>query len=120
MWTIVGYVARITGLGNAVSLLIVLGSCAAVLTGTYVYWKHQVVHQRDLYWQARMQAETDRINAILIDERSKSEARITTMLQKQIKLQEQVDADEEAIRIDPNRDLDGLGADGVRRIDSIH
>lgn len=120
MWTIVRFISRMTGLGSTVSLLILITSSAAVLTGTYVYWRHGVVAQRDLYWEARMLAEKNRVEAILNEERLKSAERITAMLQRNIKLQEQVDADEAIISASPDRDDVGLSADSVSRINNVN
>lgn len=120
MWIVVGYVARITGLGKAVSLLIVLASFAAVLTGVYVGWRHQIISANNLLWEQRMSKEKQRVEAILIEERLKSAERITAMLKKQITLQEQIDADEQIIDASPDRDAIGIGADSVSRIDRIH
>lgn len=120
LWTIVGFVAKITGFGKVVSTLIVLGLFAAAATGTYVYWKQSVIHQNNLKWEARMEAEKKRVEAIIAEENKKSSERITAMLKKQIELQEQIEQDEEAIVANPDRDNVGLSADSVSRINRIN
>ncbi len=120
MWTVVGFVARTTGLGNVVSLLIVLASSAAVLTGTYVYWKHTVIAKRDLYWEAKMLAEKNRVEAIISAEGRKSAERVAVLESNTKKLQKEIDDAEAIIDASPNSGSTGLDADGVSRIDSIH
>lgn len=120
MWTIVGFVSKATGLGSVVSLLIVLLSSAAVLTGTYVYWKHQVVAERDRYWNQRMTDEKERIETILQNARAASAKRIEVIEQENAVLEKRIQDDEAIVDKAPNRDATGLDADGVSRIDSIH
>lgn len=120
MWMIAGYVARVTGLGSVVSLLIVLASSAAVLTGTYVYWKHTVVAQRDRYWNQRMTDEKERVENLLLAARAASAKRIEVIEQENTALEERIQNDEVAIDKEPSRDAVGLDANGVSRIDDIH
>jgi hypothetical protein len=120
MWIIVGFVARITGFGNLVSLLIVLASFAGVLTGTYVLWRSSLIQANNAKWEQRMIAEKLRVEDILAQERESSATRITNMLKKQIELQEQIDEDEKIIDGDPTSTDLSLDAERVRRIDNVH
>lgn len=120
MLGVIGFLSRATGLGSVAITLILLASSAAAVTGTYVLWKRSVIHQRDLYWQARMVAEKDRVEKIISTEGMASAKRVTELSDNIAALQKRINDDEEVILTDPNATADGLGLDGVRRLDSIH
>lgn len=119
MWNLITWAGRATGLGSiAVTIILIVASVASI-SGTYILWKRSVIAERDQYWEARMQREKERIEKIISEEGRKSAERVAVIEKTNEKLLEQIAADEDKDRNDPDANSIILDADSVRDIDNI-
>jgi hypothetical protein len=106
---------------SSLAIYLILGGIGSA--GAYGYWlhvKHKIIAERDSYWIARMQAETNRINEIVNVQRREAAERTAISEQNISRLQKEIDDAEVQSQTSPDASSVSLDADRVRRIDSIH